>query len=242
MKKILITGATSGIGKATAFFLNKKGYECVLVGRDKAKLEQIVNQLENARFIVYNLNNIQNIGFIFDELKNMDIVLDGIVHCAGVNPQLKVENNDVDVMLETYSVNVFSFIEIMKYLLDTGLFTNGTSVVAISSVTARGASYMQTLYASSKAALESAVRCMAKECIQKNIRVNCIAPGAVKTEMLEKVFREKNVSMDNIKKYYPLGVIELDNIAWMIEGMLSPNTKYMSGSIIEMDAGYWVWK
>lgn len=242
MKNILITGATSGIGKATAEYLDGKGYRCVLLGRNLDKLNNVSEALQNSEIIAYDLKDIFNIKTIFDEIKEKNIVLDGLVHCAGLNPQMKVEDNDTQVMVETFNVNIFSFIEMMKYFQAEGIYNDGASVVAISSVTARCASFKQTIYGSSKAALEETVRCLSKELMQKHIRINCVAPGAVVTDMVRTMFEEKGIPLDSLNKYYPMGAIPPIKVAEMIEMLLSDKSQYMTGSVVEMDAGFWAWK
>lgn len=242
MKTILITGATSGIGKATTYWLAEKGYHLILIGRNENKLKELCGSSEELEYIVYDLNDIYNIELIFNELKNRRIHLDGMVHCAGISPLMKVEDNDTAVMEETFRINYFSFIEFMKYFQMDDMYNKGASVVAISSVAARCASYRQAVYGASKAAVEESVRCLSKELIQKDIRVNCIAPGAVETEMLNELEKQSPGIKDKLIKNYPLGLIPPVEVSKMIEMLLTDQSKYITGSVIQMDAGFWAWK
>lgn len=242
MKNILITGATSGIGKATAVWLRHEGYHTILIGRNENKLLEICDSYNGMEYIVYDFEDIYHVENIFIELKKRSIVLDGMVHCAGISPLMKVEENNPNVMEETFKVNYFSFLELMKYFQKDGAFNYGASVVAISSVAARCASYRQAVYGGSKAALEESVRCISKELVMKNIRVNCIAPGAVETEMIKSLEVESDGLKEKFKKIYPLGMIPPIEVAKMIEILLTEKSQYMTGGVVQMDAGFWAWK
>ena len=95
----------------------------------------------------------------------------------------------------------------------------------------------QSVYGSSKAALEETVRCLAKELMLRHIRVNAVALGAVQTELYKKLECE-NTSLGN---RYPLGVIPLEEVSGLILQLLSDDAAYMTGSILKMDAGHDVW-
>lgn len=242
MKNILITGATSGIGKTTALWLAEKGYHLILIGRNEKKLKDVCDSSKNLEYIVYDLSDIYNIAEIFSEIKKRQIRLDGMVHSAGISPLMKVEENDTSLMEETFRINYFSFIELMKYFQMADLYNKGASVIAISSVAARCASYRQAVYGASKAALEESVRCLSKELIQKDIRINCIAPGAVETEMINELEKQSSGIKEKLLKKYPLGLIPPVEVSKMIEMLITDRSKYITGSVIQMDAGFWAWK
>ena len=242
MKTILITGGSSGIGEATAEYLDKSGYRTILIGRNEERLKALVTRLTNSDYITYDLCDIYGIDEIYNQLQEKDIVLDGLVHCAGISPLMKVEDNDAQVMEEAFKINCLSFIELMKFFQCEGAYNKGASVVAVSSVAASCASYRQTVYGATKAALEQAVRCMSKECIEKQIRVNCISPGAVNTEMFKKLCSQSETLLNNTEKRYPLGIIPPESIAENIEYLLSDKSKYTTGAVLTVDAGYFAWK
>lgn len=117
-KNILITGATGGIGESTARYLVEQGYFVVLVGRNQEKLHSLVEELSpNALAFSYDLKDLYNIESIFTFIADNNIKLDGMVHASGINRDIAIRMNDVDVMQEVTAVNYMSFVELMKYFM-----------------------------------------------------------------------------------------------------------------------------
>ncbi len=240
MKNILITGASSGIGKNLAYTLSENpNYRIVLLARNEERLKSIANNL-NCDYIVFDLDNLTDIKNIFDELNNKQIKLDGMVHCAGISPLMKISENSVETMINTFNINLFSFIEMCKYYSHYG--NEGGSIIAISSVVASVASYRQTVYGASKAALEEAVRCIAKEMLQIKVRVNCVVPGAVETEMFKSLEEKSEGLRLKLEKNYPMGVANPRYISYAVEYLLSEKSKYITGRKIDVDSGFYIAK
>ena len=147
-----------------------------------------------------------------------------------------VRDNDVRTMLDTFAVNYFSFVELVKYFQREMTSASAASIVAISSITASQASNRQSVYGSSKAALEETVRCLAKELMLRHIRVNAVAPGVVEGEMLAQLETKGNGIARS-----PLGTIPAEQVSRLILYLLSDDAAYMTGSILKMDAGHDVW-
>ncbi|MCI6591111.1 MAG: SDR family oxidoreductase [Spirochaetia bacterium] len=242
MKTVLITGATSGIGKnLTEYLAQSTEYKPVIVARNEENLKELSEKYA-IKYIQYDLNDINNIPSIFTQLKENQIELDGLVHCAGISPLMLVKENDIKTMLETFNVNFFSFIELAKGFVNFNTTNNNKSIVGISSVAAKIASYRQSVYGASKAALEEATKCMAKEFMQQGIRVNTIAPGVVNTEMLIKLQKESVGLKEKLEKLYPLGIADPIYFSKMITYLLSDDSKYITGQCIEMDSGFFTAK
>lgn len=236
-KTYLITGGTSGIGLQVATDLAAKGAKVVIVGSNPTKLEHAVSQLPTGNHgICFDLKNLNKIGDIFAQCAEWGIVFDGMVHCAGISPLMLVRENDVQTMLDTFSVNYFSFVELVKYFQREMTSASAASIVAISSITASQASNRQSVYGSSKAALEETVRCLAKELMLRHIRVNAVAPGVVESEMLAQLETKSNGIARS-----PLGIIPAEQVSRLILYLLSDDAAYMTGSILKMDAGHDIW-
>lgn len=169
-------------------------------------------------------------------MRGVGIVFDGMVHCAGISPLMLVRDNDVQTMLDAFAVNYFSFVELVKYFQREMTSASAASIVAISSITASQASNRQSVYGSSKAALEETVRCLAKELMLRHIRVNAVAPGVVESEMLAQLAAKSSGIARS-----PLGVIPAEQVSLLVLYLLSDDAAYMTGSILKMDAGHDVW-
>lgn len=236
-KTYLITGGTSGIGLQVATDLAVKGAKVVIVGSNPTKLEHAASRLPAGNHgICFDLRNLNKIGDIFAQCAEWGIVFDGMVHCAGISPLMLVRDNDVQTMLDAFAVNYFSFVELVKYFQREMTSASAASIVAISSITASQASNRQSVYGSSKAALEETVRCLAKELMLRHIRVNAVAPGVVEGEMLAQLETKSNGIARS-----PLGTIPAEQVSRLILYLLSDDAAYMTGSILKMDAGHDVW-
>lgn len=236
-KTYLITGGTSGIGLQVATDLAAKGAKVVIVGSNPTKLEHAVSRLPTGNHgICFDLKNLNKIGDIFAQCAEWGIVFDGMVHCAGISPLMLVRDNDVQTMLDAFAVNYFSFVELVKYFQREMTSASAASIVAISSITASQASNRQSVYGSSKAALEETVRCLAKELMLRHIRVNAVAPRVVESEMLAQLAAKSSGIARS-----PLGVIPAEQVSLLVLYLLSDDAACMTGSILKMDAGHDVW-
>ena len=235
-KNILITGATGGIGEATARYLVEQGYFVILIGRNHEKLDALKEELSpNVLTFSYDLKDLYNIGSIFDFISDNNIKLDGMVHAAGINRDIAIRSNDVDVMQEVTAVNYMSFVELMKYFMKKKYSNDGGSVVAISSSAVIHHPMGMCTYTASKSALESVVFVASKEAIKRKIRVNAIEPGFVDTKMAkEAAYADK----ESIEITQPLGMIEPLYISYFIEYLLSDKARYMTGGLYPIVGGF----
>ena len=239
-KTILITGASSGIGKSVAKFLSANGATVVLIARNEDKLKQIALELPGkSNIFPYDLTDLENINQIFEFCRHENILLSGMVHCAGISPLMTVRENDLTIMLETFKINYFAFIEMVKYFSSDVYSLDNSSIVAISSDAAVIGGYRQAVYSGSKAALNSSVKSMARELqFNRKIRINTIMPSAVETEMLDELRNNSTNLDDKILVRQILGIIEPDNIAGLVGYLLSDMGRYMNGLSIPVNGGY----
>ena len=232
MKTILITGCTSGIGLETAKFLYGKGYRVVLTGRNEEKLKTISNLLGNAPYIVSDLQVTINIGKIFEYCLNNNLKLDGMLHAAGYGINLPIKLYSQEHMEKQMHVHYYAFLELCKGFYSRQVSNNGASIVAISSLATVTKLKGSALYTCAKSALNTAISVASKEFVRREIRVNGLMPAYVDTRM--------NDGLDeliDIKERQPMGLIPPDNIAKIVEFLLSDNAKYITGALIPISAG-----
>lgn len=234
-KNILITGASQGIGARTAEYLSARGATVVLVARNEEKLDKIQEGLRTKSYLFpCDLQALDNISNIFDYCAVQGLRLHGMVHCAGVNHDIAIQHNDIELMQETLTVNYMAFVELGKYFMKKKHSVDGASIVAISSSAASFFSPGMCTYSSSKAALEATVKVMAREVLRRKIRVNAIAPACVDTEMIKNA---PFINADEIAQSQPLGMIDPLYISYLIEYLLSEKARYITGATIPVFAG-----
>lgn len=233
-KTILVTGASSGIGRSVAIECSKMGANIIIVGRNEERLKEVFALLNRE-----NSNLMLQVDLTDDENLNQMIVqlpqLDGLVHCAGILKKLPfkfINRQEVNRIMDTnfYAPALFSQLILRKKLMN-----DASSIVFISSIASHVASYGSSLYMASKGAINALVRGMALEFADKRIRVNCIEPGLVRTSLTDALTDE---DLENYEKRYPLGRFGMpEEIAYAVIYLLSDTTRWMTGSTITLDGG-----
>ena len=231
-KTVLITGASSGIGKAVAVCLNSVGYRVVLIARNMEKLQEVASSLtSDVLCYTYDLQDLEHIEKIFTFCKEKEIKLYGMVHCAGINRDQPIKTNNLQEMIQVMNLNLLSFIELTKFFCQKKYSEDGGAVVAMSSTAVYACLKSMCTYSASKAGVDAAVRVMSKEFARRKIRVNSIQPTFVDTPMARETsdYEFKFASQ-------PLGVIEPIHIGYLVEFLLSDKAKYISGSNIKISS------
>lgn len=236
MKTVMVTGASSGIGEATARYLADEGYNLVLVARNEKKLLQLQSELSTQiEVIPFDLGKVERIEEIFIFCKEKGIKLDGLVHSAGIDIDEPIRTINLDNVMEVMRVNYVSFLELGKHFGKKKYSNDGSSIVVISSAAVRACMPGTASYAASKSALEAVVKVMSKEYLKRHIRVNSILPGFVDTPMAAHTLDD--VGAKNLLEHSPLGMIEPIQIAYLVEFLLSEKTKYVTGASIIVSSG-----
>ncbi len=234
-KTILVTGASSGIGKETALYLAKQGATVILTARNEVRLKEVNDVIgEHAYSYACDLNELESIQTIFEFCKEKGLKLDGMVHAAGISNPIPVRGVSVENLEETMRVNCMSFAELGKYFCSKKYSNENASIVAISSLAATHPIMGQLTYAASKAALNTMVEVMAKEFLKRKIRVNAIMPSYVDTPM---VAEDEHFRLNSGSDVMPLGVIEPIQIAYLAEFLLSDKAKHITGAAIPVSSG-----
>ena len=189
------------------------------------------------RTICCDLCSSAHVEEIYQVLITWNTRLDGMVYSAGISPLCLLKDNTVELMKQVFEDNLFSFIELVKHFQRPEISYDGARIVAVSSITARGAGYRQTLYGSSKAAMISAVKLMARELMNRNIRINCISPGVTDTPMLDDLRNNSTGFDEKLKSNQPFGAIPAETIAETIDHILTSASNYLTGTEWILDGG-----
>ena len=237
-KTVLVTGASDGIGKETSTLLSQLGARVVMIARSEEKLQAVYDSLEGDghSFYSFDLTNIDAIEGLTASLVEQNGPFDGFVHCAGISSMRPLKMVTYSFLHETMLVNFYSFVEILRCITKRGNYRQGMSVVAMSSIASQKGSRKKTqiAYCASKAALDGAIRALAKELSDKKIRINSIVAGMVRTNMYEH-FKEKTGK--NVEDEYLLGIIEPSEISTAIAYLLSDKSKTITGTGMIIDSG-----
>lgn len=239
-KRIIVTGATSGIGKATAIRLSQQGAEVCVFARNKEKMQNVLEQLQGTGHRCYqkDFSEAGDYREIFDDIVADGHKIDGLVHCAGMAKILPVGMLSKKNMDESMTVNLYSFVEMVS-LLSKKKYHERASVVGVSSISTIYPQKCQSIYVATKAAMNTIVTSMAMELAEKEIRINTVMPSSTNTEMLQEAFENKTEKQINdILSQQVLGLIEPEDVADVILFLLSDASRIITGREIYADGGF----
>ncbi|GAB4296146.1 MAG: SDR family oxidoreductase [Marinilabiliales bacterium] len=234
-KKILITGASSGIGQEIAIRAAKYGANLIITGRDIPRLNKTLSMLEkgNHAAIPADLTKKEQLDNIISSIKNID----GLVHSAGItrySPAHLISEKKFD---EIININFKAPMFLTSGMLRKKLINSGSSIVFLSSIATCYPYYGGSLYISSKAAVEGFVKVLALELADKKIRVNSVLPAFVETPMLDDA--SNTISRDTLNQFkniLPFGFGKTGDVAETVIFLLSEKSKWITGQQIKLGA------
>lgn len=237
-KRILITGASSGIGRATAIECAKAGATVIINGRDKERLYETFSYLEKDKESHLMLQGDLTDPITIEKISNESGPLDGVVLCAG-----KVQNVPFAFMTrekidDIFEVNFYSQVELIRLLFKRKILNKGASVVVIASIGGiYRYGYGNAIYGASKAALNSMVKYAAREFAGRYVRVNSICPGMVETPLIAEDAITAEQHAKNMTEY-PLGRYgKPEEIAYGAVYLLSDAASWVTGQQLVIDGG-----
>lgn len=242
-RRVLVTGASSGIGRACAIYAAELGATVVLTGRREAELEATRSMMARSgehQVIVGDLAD-ADFAAALPGLAVQSGALDGFVHAAGTCAAMPVGVVAEKQLAESMQVNYFAFMRLMKNLAKKKFANPGFSVVAVSSVSAEAGWEGGSLYAGSKGALSAAVRALALELVPKGMRVNAVCPSNIRTPLLDALVGSAvndPAAQEALKAKQPLGFGEPEQVAAAVCFLLSGASSFITGVNLPVDGGY----
>lgn len=234
-KTILVTGASSGIGQATAVLCSQMGAQVVITGRNETRLQETLGRLsgEGNMLIAADLTDEGSRTRLVEDIPT----LDGIVHCAGIGHRKPSKAINADDIATVMNANFNAAVLLQACLLGQKKVNKGASIVFVSSRTADIPTVANALYSASKGALKSYARCLSLELAPRAIRVNCICPAMVWTPLILKDgVTEDELQAEQAK--YPLKRYgKPEDIANLAVFLLSDASSWMTGSCIDITGG-----
>lgn len=233
-KTILVTGASSGIGRAIAIACSQQGARVILNGRNQLRLQATLETLsgEGHEAVQADLTNAEQRTFLVESLPQ----LDGVVHCAGIGSRVlckMLEEQDVSRVMQA---NFEAPVLLQAQLLREKKIAKEASIVFIASAAATMPSVGNAIYSASKAATIAYAKCLAQELASRKIRVNCISPAMVWTDLALVGATEEQ--LQEAEQAYPLKRYALpEDIAPMAIYLLSDEAAWVTGSNMELTGG-----
>ena len=235
-KKVLVTGASSGVGREVAILLSAMGAKVVIVARRESELQKTLSLMEGSGHS-YRVLDLTDFDGIVETVK--DIIakdgekLDYIAHCAGLAVPIPLRSMSLANISQIFSSNTYSFMALLKCVAQKRLFNDGGAVVGISSCVGVYGQAANAVYGASKGAMDAFMKSAAKELRPRKIRVNTICPCGIKTEMLanQPIKAIEGDAINELPDYLMLP----DKIASIVVALLSDSMQYISGVAIDVD-------
>lgn len=235
-KTILVTGASSGIGQASAIECSKLGAKVIVCGRNKERIEQTLELLEGNGHISFEGDLLEE--EVIEKLVKEIPKVDGIVLSAGKGLTLPFQFCTREKFDDIFNINFFSPVELLRLLTKKKKLNQNCSVVFIVSIGGtRRFSVGNSIYGTAKAALQTMVRFSALELASKKIRVNGICPGMVNTPLIQKGTLSSEQLKSDMEKYPLKRYGEPEDIAHGVIYLLSDAASWVTGTSLVIDGG-----
>lgn len=240
---VLVSGASSGIGRAIAVELVRQGARVVLTGRRRNQLEETAAQCGDparSHILELDLALTEQIVPAITAVAQQTGRLYGLCHSAGLVQTLPLSATKPERLRAMMEINFVAGLELSRALTRREVLSEaGGSILWIASIYAHVGAPGQVGYAATKGAITASVRSMALELATRKVRVNCISPGLVKTPMTDASHSRMSAEQwARIESLHPLGAGQPEDIARAAAFMLDPHNRWMTGADLAIDGGY----
>ncbi len=240
-KRILISGATGGLGRAILDHVYQMGASITLVGRNHEKMKDATSGYDPSRIEIYRLelDESADIDPFVQEMKSGKVFFDGFVHAAGIELTQPMRRNTREDFLKFFRINSLFAFDLIGRFQAKRLWQKGGSIVIISSIMGLLGDRGKTVYCASKGGIESFVKAAALELAEGGVRINSVCPGLVNTPMLDNIFVDLPEDMrQNLIAGYPLGLGKPEDIANLCGFLLSDKARWITGTSVVIDGGF----
>lgn len=241
-KTIVITGGASGIGRQCAIDFSKAGANVVLLDINEEQLavtKSLCDPEVNCKTYRCDLTDADSIEPLVKQIAAENGLINGMLHCAGIEktlPYNKITSTDYD---RIYSVNVVGAMNLLKYLTKKGVRADNAKYVLIASITAVVGRPGVAAYAASKGAIVSVIKTLALEMASKGMTINCISPGTILTPLMQSMMDSLTEEQQAERRSgFPLGLGQPSDIANTAMFLLSDGARWITGQNIVVDGGY----
>jgi NAD(P)-dependent dehydrogenase (short-subunit alcohol dehydrogenase family) len=240
--RVLVTGASSGLGRASAILMSQLGARLLLVARSSERLQETLNSLEGDghQSLAYDLSDVDGIPAMLTEQAASFGKLDGVVHAAGILSTRPLRVSSPEVFESIYRVNVVAAGQLLRAITKRSVVgEQGCSVVLVGSVTSLVGAPGLAAYSASKAGLLGLMRSAALELAPSRIRVNAVLPGQFESPMADQQWKsltEEQVAQ--IGAMHPLGIGQAEDVANCTAFLISSAARWVTGSSLAVDGGY----
>ncbi len=238
-KTILVTGASSGIGRQTAITLSEAGAKVILTARREDRLRETMGVLNGDGHDCYSFDlcDLEHIEDFLKKIVDRHGKMQGLAFCAGITEVRPCKMTTPEVLQRVMTTNFFSFFETACQFSKKKYSDEGAKITVISSAASVRPSRGQSAYAASKGAIDASVRVLAQEFMARHININCIRPGTVDSPMTRNLSEDSRAHSLEVQ---PLGIIPAKDVATMIAYLLSPAADMITGRGFDIEGGVYL--